>query len=369
MKSIYTYIIIAIIAILSLWGIITLSQPTENDDNTTKIGPRPIPTAFVKALQTTEYREFPGEVRANKRVELAFSVPGQLIEIKGTEGRIVKKGEIIAQLDQRDYKNDLDVAKANYLDNKQRMNRTNSLLQQKIVSKSEYDKVKAAYDMAAAQMRIKEKALADTKLIAPFNGIIINRYVENHEHIQAKQPIMNIQDISLIEIVLHVPEQLVAYGGSKSLQNVSINIEADGGRWFPAEVKEFSSQANPTTNTYELTLTMQPPKDMNIFTGMTTTVRAEVKKKGCDPANDCSTIIPLSAVINDPDGKNYVWIISDTPAFPQKIEVTLGRIYENGIEIISGLKVGQRIAIAGIHSLSTTMIVRPMHSGAEGLDG
>jgi RND family efflux transporter MFP subunit len=324
----------------------------------------------VQSLSKALTREFPGKVRASQRVQLAFSVSGLIVELNALEGRVVRKGEIIAQLDRRDYQNAMDVAKANYTDAKQSFNRTEQLRKQKVVAEAEFDRAKATFDTAAAELRIREKALSDTVLLAPFDGIVVARYMENHEHVDAKQAIVSIQDITRVEIVLQVPESLMAHGGAKSLQNIAVRIEADGDRWFDVSLREFSSQADPVTRTYELVLAMEPPKDIEVLPGMTTTVRAQVQRQ-IPLANwtEGLTLVPAAAVVNAPDGSSYVWLVDEVGGHPRRTPVILGDPREDGIEVRSGLTPGQRVATAGVHMLDEEVLVRPMHNEAEGLEG
>ncbi len=331
---------------------------------------RPIPTSVVQPLPKLITREFPAKVRANKRVQLAFCVAGQLIELDAPEGRRVHQGEIVARLDPRDYRNARDVAKAKYDDAKQSFERIESLYKHDAVPAAEYDRSKAAFDMAVAELRIRQKALDDTILSAPFDGVVATRFVENHEHIRDKQPIVSIQDISRVEVMVQVPERLIARGGADSLQNITVQLDVDGGRRFEAAVRELSTEADPVTRTYKLVLAMKPPEDIKVFPGMTAMVRAEVsRRKPVDGWTPTHTLIPYAAVVNGEDGKSYVWLIDEKAAVPRRVPVVMGEPRGDGIEIRSGLRPGQRIAVAGVHSLSETMLVRPMRTGGEGLDG
>jgi len=329
---------------------------------------RPVPTAVVKNVPVTMEREFPAMVRATQRVQLAFTASGVLIELNAREGRIVKKGEVIARLDPRDTQNAFDSAKASFNDARQIFERSKALRNQKVISESDYDSAKAAFDMASAELRIQQKALDDTVLLAPFNGVISSRQVENHEHVQAKQEIVSIQDISKIEVVLQVPEVMVVEGGENSLQQIKVKLDADGGKWYDAEAYEFNVQADSTTRTYELVLRMDPPKLIRVFPGMTATVRAQVKRHAVIVGKtDGQVLVPSRAVVADSDMSGFVWLIENGKA--KRIPVEMGMPLEDGIVVKGNLKAGQRVAISGVNSLTEEMSVRVMHDGAEGLDG
>ena len=131
---------------------------------------RPVPTAMVRPFPDTCVRTFPGKVRATRRVELAFSVPGLLETLNVREGDSVAEGCVLGELDKRDYRNSLDVAKAKYLDSKLAFDRAQSLRDSKVICQAELDKAEAAYKVALAELRISEKAMEDTRLTAPFEG-------------------------------------------------------------------------------------------------------------------------------------------------------------------------------------------------------
>lgn len=331
---------------------------------------RPVATAVVQPLPESVVREFPGKVRATQTVQLAFSVSGVLIELNASEGRSVRKNELIAKLDPRDYQNALDVAKANFANAKQQYERSQALYAQKILPGAEFDRAKAAYDVAAAQLRIQEKALADTVLKAPFDGVIAARWVENHEHVEDKKPIVSIQDISFVEVVMQIPERIIARHGVNGLKDVSVRFDADESRWYEAALREFSTQADEVTRTYELVVGIKPPDEIEVLSGMTATVRTVISpRQPLAPRNGIYTIVPSTSVFTDTDGVSYVWLIDDDKQVPEKVRVNTGEPRNDGIEIRAGLFPGQRVAVAGVHSLKEDMRVRSMREGGEGLDG
>ena len=78
---------------------------------------------MVHPLSGVRVRQFPGGVRAKRRVQSAFSVPGLLEELHAQEGAEIRQGEILARLDPREYRHALDAAVARYLDSRQRFGR------------------------------------------------------------------------------------------------------------------------------------------------------------------------------------------------------------------------------------------------------
>ncbi|MGD8452568.1 MAG: efflux RND transporter periplasmic adaptor subunit [Phycisphaerae bacterium] len=331
---------------------------------------RPVPTAVVRRLSGDRVYTFPGTVRATRRVQLAFSVAGLLVELHAQEGLKLRQGEVLARLDPRDYQHARDAAAARYADSKQDFRRLKALRDQKAAAEAEYDEAEAAHAVAEAELRVCEKALDDTVLLAPFDGIVARRYVENYEHVAAKQPVLSFQDISVLEVVVAVPERLIARGGVAALGELHVRFDADEERWLDADIREFSVQSDPVTRTFDVVVGLTPPANMEVLPGMTATVRARTPGDvgECD-AGAQRALVPVEAIVRGPDGASYVWVIEPAGGTPYRQSVELGILHEDGVEIVGGLRPGQHVAVAGLHTLREDMHARPMAEGGEGLDG
>ena len=139
--------------------------------------PRPVPTATVQAYSSSHVRKFPGEVRAFRRVELAFNVSGQLEYLSAMEGSEVNQGDLIARLDARDYQYALDAAGADFIQAESTYQRKKKLYETKVISSAEFDQTTASYLTAKARLDRAQKAFDDTSLFAPFNAVIAKRHI------------------------------------------------------------------------------------------------------------------------------------------------------------------------------------------------
>lgn len=371
-KSKYVVIGMAVIAGLgafawrdSISGIIKSEHRTDQP-----IAPvvRPVPTAVVREVPQAMSRTFPGTVRATSRVELAFSIDGHLKELNGQEGRRVKKGEVLARLDHRDNQHELDAAQARLSDAKLAFERAEDLFERKVISKAKYDTAKTAYQVAEAEQRIRAKALEDTVMLAPFDGIVARRYVENHEHIKKQTAILSLKDLSLIEVVIQVSERLIARGGTGEFRNIAVRFDAGHGDWYKADVREFSVQSDPVTRTYSVVVGLLPPDNLQVLPGMTATVRMETTSATISAAQSVYSI-PVEALFGGSDGGSYTWVIPGESGAPRRVQVTIGSMRGDRVEILQGLSAGQRVATAGVHTLQADMQVRPAADNLEGLDG
>ena len=219
----------------------------------------------------------------------------------------------------------------------------------------------------------RKKPWDDTVIRAPYDGVIAKRYVENHEHIAAKSPIVSIQDISVIQVVFEVPERTIARDGNLDHFDISVAFDVLPGQWLKARPREVEVEADDATHTYDVVVNITPQPGMHIYPGMTATVRVERKETqatGSEAADgeDPATLVPVQAIFAGSDGNAYVWVIPDKPDAPVKARIRLGELRDQGQEVLSGLKPGQKVAVAGVHTLTEKMRVRPMTPGQEGLD-
>lgn len=332
---------------------------------------RPVPTTLVTTVGKEIVRLFPGTVKARNSVDLAFSVDGVLVELNGREGRMVHEGEVLARLDERDFRNAHNAAKASFRKADADFKRSESLFKREVISQAEYDTAKTTRDVAMSEYRISEKALEDTLIKAPYDGVIAQRYVDNRQHVKKQVAILGLQDISEIEVVIQVPERLMAQGGVEKFSDISARFDVGGQNWFQGDIKEYSVESDPITRTYAVAIKFKAPVALKVLPGMTATVRATLgnSRESFKAQKAAVGLIPVESVYSGSDGKSYIWLIPDSAGHPRKQEVQLGSMSGNKIEIIGGIEPGRRIAIAGIHSLSEDMFVRPMHEGQEGLDG
>lgn len=318
----------------------------------------------VKAGQEQSSMSFPGKVRAAKRSELSFKVSGPLLELPINEGQMVKKGDVVARILPRDFQVALNEAKAREVEAEKQYRRYKDLYAKKQVSKADFDRYKASRDIARAQKEDAENALDDTTLRAPFDGVIAKRYVENFEKVQVKQAIAFLQLIDQLEILIDVPELTMARFRNQGAGGFVVEFDSVSSKQYPLTVKEFSTEADPATQTYQVVLLMDQPDEANILPGMTAKVTTTADEKS---TGDTSIIIPALAVLNDADNKSYVWILDLESTTVRKTLVEVDRLEGSANIIIQdGLQGGETIIIAGVTKLQEGMKVRPWDKQREG---
>jgi RND family efflux transporter MFP subunit len=332
---------------------ITISCGTDNQPEIKEVI-RPAKIMTVGDGTLGSVHKFPGNVRAAQRIDLAFDVPGKVVELPVKEGQDIQKGDLISRLDDRDFQNNLAAVKAKYDNAKADYDRHVILFKEGIIAKSQLDKFNKNLEVLKAEVKLEQDTLKDSMLKAPFSGRIVKRYIDNFKEVQAKEPIVSLQDISSIEVVVDVPEWVMVPMRERGSASVVVEFPAIPGKKYTLELKEFSSEADSQTQTYRVVLTMPAPEEVNILPGMTATVTGSNLRNSL---SEQKQLIPIGAVFADETGKNYVWRVEDSMAV-KKQEVEVGSVTGENIYIVKGLTPGSRIVTAGVNYLQPDMKVR-----------
>lgn len=327
------------------------SKPPENE-----IPVRPIPAIKVGDTYKVTGRKFPGKAKATQEVDLAFEVGGKLIERPVNIGDTVKKGDVIARLNPRDFKSRVKSTKAELKKTKQNFSRAKQLIKDGFISQSEYDRLEAAVDVAEAELDIAQKALTDSVIKAPFDGRIANLFVENYQTVRQKKVVARLLDTRQIEMVIQIPENLISK--VSYIEDIRVTFDSFPDVALAATIKEVSNEASQTTRTYPVTLIMQQRDDLEILPGMAGSVTGKLAM----PENTDGLeklVVPVAAVFTpDTEKQDHVWVIDEKTGSVHLRPVKTGHLTQAGIQVIDGLQTDEWVAIAGVHTLREDQKVR-----------
>jgi RND family efflux transporter MFP subunit len=330
--------------------------------------PRPVKMMTVgdSALQVTW--EYPGEIKAVRSVQLGFEVSGRIIELPIEDGLNASKGDLLGRLDPSDYLAARDAALANRKAMRSAYERARKIFDEGAGSQAEVDKTLRDITVAEQDLKKAQKALDDTELRAPYSGMVGEKLGDNFQNVKAMEPVLVFQDITSLEMDVTVPEQdfvRLKQGLSLKERNAKVNpqvtISTVPDRFFPANLKSFTTTADPVTRTYKATFAFDNSDDVNILPGMTARVLLNPQPELlAEYASRKGLSIPLVATSADEQGNAYVWLVDpDSMRVTRKL-VTLGEIFDDQVLVASGLQNGDRITISGVANLQEGVKVRPL---------
>ncbi|MDP0563586.1 MAG: efflux RND transporter periplasmic adaptor subunit [Candidatus Endonucleobacter sp. (ex Gigantidas childressi)] len=325
---------------------------------------KPVKLFLVQGFGKGLLRHFPSKVSASEEAELAFRIPGLLNNFTANEGDDVLKGQILAHLDDRDARNELRDREANYKLSKNEFDRAQSLLKKSVISQAGYDLSKAKLESAKAVLEIAKNNLEYSTLKAPFNGRIAKTAVSNYQQVQAQQVVLVLQGSDMIDVAIQMPGSILAHVNKSSIDQgykPTVVFPSASEKSYPLTYKGHSTQVTAGTQSYEVVFSLPVPEDLNVLPGMSATVIIDLSKVIKESQRGNYMLVPLSAIASDDStNKTVVWRFDEQASSVKPVEVLIGRITESGVQIVSGLNLGDKIVSAGISRLTEGMKVKPL---------
>jgi membrane fusion protein, multidrug efflux system len=295
---------------------------------------------------------------------LSFRVAGKLVARQVDVGDHVRKGQVLAQLDQNDYRlavQDLRAQLASAVANRDFLRdevaRYRELVTQNVISPPEFDRHHTAYTTARERVAALEaqlghalNQLAYTELAADRDGVVTALEVEKGQVISAGQAVVKLAQLDEKDIHFDVPEHRLP--ALTRRQAVNITLWADHERRLNGQIREIASSADPASRTYRIKATLLEDQETAQL-GMTATVWIH--------SNMSSRMtIPLSAVFtpqNQP-GQPHVWLVDEQTGTVRSVPVQVGEPLDGEHIAVTGLVSGQLLISAGVQRLAEGQAVR-----------
>lgn len=321
---------------------------------------RPAKLIEVKASSNIKHFNFPAVVEALSSKELTFQVSGQIEKLNVREGQDVKQGDIIATLVQRSFKNQLQTAQTQFDAAKQDFGRAERLIVENAIAQNVYDQRLTQLNVATAQLDTANKAMEDTVLLSPFDGVVAVKHAEELDTVTPSQPVFTLQTEGAAEALVKIPASLVTH--SKQIVPIETHVVLDSATQYEikAELVAASALADERSQTFEVRFGFTPPEDLRILPGMTGVVRSSLRLTR--DSNSVGQIsIPLSAVLSDGDGQ-FVWKVDTQTMRVARQNILVGAGVGELLAIDSGLTVGDTIVGAGASYLNEGMKIRRLEN-------
>jgi membrane fusion protein, multidrug efflux system len=292
-------------------------------------------TLTLEPSQIEEKLSLPATVESFESLWVKSETSGRVIKIMVKEGEMVQKGQVMVELDNRDYTSILERTEANHKLATIELNRMTELYKRNIAAASEVDKLDAQLKDLDAQMKSAKLALERTRITAPISGRLNEIEAKVGDWMSVDKQVAQILQIGEVKVTVGIPESDVS--AVTDLKDADIVIEALDKLKVKGKKYFLSRQPRDLARLYNLELVVAN-SDGRILPGMF--ARVELVKKRFED----TLAVPLYAVISQ-DGKNFVYLEINKRA--ERREVELGILEGWMIQVKSGLKAGDNVIIVG----------------------
>jgi multidrug efflux system membrane fusion protein len=301
------------------------------------------------------------------QVDLAFKSSGYIVsvrQVKGPDGRMrnvgegdyVKKGTVLATVQEDEFKEKLSQAQAqlaraqaDYDRAKLSLDRTSALYAAGAATKPDYDNATAQSDTAKASLQSAQASVTEAgialgycQLRAPFDSWVLKRSVDVGSLVGPATTGFTVADTRQVKAVFGVPDMVMGHIRLGSPQTVSAQALTER---FHGRVTAVSPAADPKSRVYSVEVTIPNPRN-DLKSGMIASIAI-----GNSGPEKRVLVVPLSAVVRSSGDANgfgvFVTNGSDNPATVRAQNVSLGDTYGNRIGVVSGLSPGEWIVTSG----------------------
>ncbi|GAB3929456.1 efflux RND transporter periplasmic adaptor subunit [Larkinella terrae] len=335
-----------------------------------------LPIFEITRQSTTLQREYAGNVEAVRNVEVRARVSGFLDKILVDEGRQVKKGQLLFQINQAEYQAELAKARANLKSAtaeaktaEVELSRVRLLVDKKVISASELELSKSKLDAAKAAIEEAQSAqdnaslrLAHASIRAPFDGVINRIPFKMGSLIEEGALLTTVSDIQEVYAYFHVSEkeylEYIKKGkNSRNGQEVTLLLADDSPYKQPGKIETMESVFDDGSGTIAFRARFPNP-DKVLKHGATGKIRLKNEV-------DNAVLVPQKAVFEIQD-KNYVYVVDASNKVKMRSFVPQSRVAQFYL-VKSGLEPGEKVVYEGIQNIRDGMQIVPQALSAESL--
>ena len=282
----------------------------------------------------------PGAIKPWIDLRVVAEVQGKIVEKRVHEGQRVQKGDILAEIDARDYRNAYDSAKASYSLAASTQKRLQRLFKDKVSTQAQLDDIIATVKTSKAAMDNAALNLERCQIRAPMDGIVDRLYVDVGQYLKSADPVAELLEMDRVKVVVGIPESDVA--DVRQLNRFSIGIDALGGQTFEGTYHHLYKTADSFARLYNLEITVDNA-DGRLLPDMF--ARVEIIKKEVPDG----LAVPLYALLNINES-NAVYVMDQGVARLRMVEVGIQDGWR--MEIRNGLKPGDQVVVVGQRSIN-----------------
>ena len=317
-----------------------------NDEKQKNAAPMSVRSEVVQHSSDIHTKNYIGIVEEESAISVGFTGSGTISKVCVSEGEMVRKGQLIAEIDKTQAENMLIAAKAQMEQASDAYKRLKQLHDNNSLPEMEWVEVQSKVQQAEASLEMAKKSLADCSIYAPENGIIGKGVMNVGEVVLPALPVAKILVINHVKVRASIPEKEIA--GITSASSSKITLDALAGQTFEGGKIEKCIDANNSTHTYDIKVNVKN-SERQLLPGMVAHVQIHHATQ-----HEVITV-PITSVRKNANGEYFVWTNKGGKA--HRATVTTGNATGNRIVVLTGLQQGDVVITEGYQKLSEGMEV------------
>ncbi|MEG9327224.1 efflux RND transporter periplasmic adaptor subunit [Salinimicrobium catena] len=303
-------------------------------------------TTRVEDTLFKHYVEIPGDVETDENITIYPEFSGVLLDVLVEEGDRVNKGQVLARIDDGGLSSQLAQLETQAALAKTTFERQKRLWEQNIGSEIQFLEAKANYEAVQNSVDQLKSQLAKTVVRAPFSGVIDEAFSEQGEVVAPGQSrLFRLINLSNMYITAAVPESYL--GSIKKGTEVMVEIAATGTE-FQSQIQQVGNFINPNNRTFEIKVAVPNDKEL-VKPNLIATVKLN------DYTSENAVIIPEGVIQKNAAGQSVIYVLqstNDSTGTAEKRILETGKIYNDHVEVLSGLQPGELLITEGAKNIS-----------------
>ena len=302
-------------------------------------GPVPVEVAKVSVARLEEDAQAVGTLRSNQAVVLRPEVSGRIVKLGFADGKPVKRGQLLVQLDDTLQQAQVKQAEAQAGIARTNLQRSRELVAQNFVSQSAVDQNAAAMEVAMAQVALAQAQSARMKILAPFDAVAGIRLVNLGDYLKDGADIVNLEDVSSVWVDFRLPERFLSR--TKPGQQVEVTLDALPGRKLRAVVGALDSQLDANGRSV-LVRARMANNDGVLRSGMFARTRVVFSVR------ESALVVPEEALVPQGDKQFVITLVPGEKGLVSKrVEAKVGQRANGKVELLDGVAEGDTVVLAG----------------------
>lgn len=303
-----------------------------------------VEVATVTANRLVDDAQTVGTLKSRQSVVLRPESSGRIVRFGFEEGRSVRQGQLLVQLDDSLPRAELSQAQAQLSIAQANLERNTELVSQNFVSRRVLDESQANLQVAQAQVQLAQARLARTQIVAPFAGVVGIRQVNLGDFVREGTDLVNLEDLSMLMVDFRLPERYQAR--IQVGQPVDVTLDSLPGQSLTAIVQAVDPQVDANGRSLLVRAAIEGPQTQGLRPGLFARVNVVLS------VDEQATMIPEEAVV--PMGSRQTVLVvqlplagESSPPTVSRVDVVLGVRRGAMVQVLSGVEPGQTVVVAG----------------------